>query len=67
MESYLGKNIMKFFLRCLECEDAAKVVIELHDGPTRGHFSRDTTSHKIFRAGYYWPTLFKDAHAHVRK
>ena len=39
----------------------------MHDGPTGGHFSRDTTSHKIFRARYYWPTLFKDAHAHVRK
>ena len=30
-------------------------------------FSGDTTAHKILRAGYYWPTLFKDAHAHVRK
>ena len=32
-----------------------------------GHFSGDTTAHKILRAGYYWPTLFKDAHAHVKK
>ena len=39
---------------------------DLHDGPTGGHFSRDTTAHKILRAGYYWPTLFKDAHAHIR-
>ena len=44
-----------------------KVIIELHDGPARGHFYGDTTSHKILRVGYYWPTLFKDAHAHVRK
>ena len=42
-------------------------MIDLHDGPTGGHFSRDTTAHKILRAGYYCPTLFKDAHAHVRK
>ena len=39
----------------------------MHDGPVGGIFSRDTTTHKILRAGYYWPTLFKDAHAHVRK
>ena len=39
----------------------------MHDGPARGHFSKDTTTHKILRVGYYWPTLFKDAHAHVRK
>ena len=39
----------------------------LSDGPDGGHFSRDTTAHKILRVGYYWPTLFKDAHAHVIK
>ena len=41
------------FLRCLEQEDAKKVIIELHDGPGGGHFSGDTTAHKILRAGYY--------------
>ena len=40
---------------------------DLHDEPAGGHFSGDTTAQKNFRAGYYWPTLFKDAHAHVRK
>ena len=40
---------------------------ELHDFPTGGHLSGDTTAHKILRVGYYWPTLFKDAHAYVRK
>ena len=42
-------------------------MIELHDGLAGGHFSGDTTAHKILRARNYWPTLFKDAHAHVRK
>ena len=50
----------------MEKEDAKRVITELHDGPAGGHFSGDTTTHKILRAGYYWPTLFKDAHAHVR-
>ena len=61
------KNYDGVFLRCLECEDANRVVVELHDGPAGGHFSGDTTAHKILRAGYYWTTLFKYAHAHVRK
>ena len=39
----------------------------MHDGPTGGHFSGDTTAHNILRAGYYWPMLFKGAHANVRK
>ena len=40
----------------------AKVVKELHDGPVGGHYSGDTTAQKILMVGYYWPTLFKDAH-----
>jgi hypothetical protein len=24
-------------------------------------------THKILRDGYYWPTLFRDAHAYARK
>ena len=55
------------FLRCLEREDAAKVVKELHDGPAGGHLLGDTTAHKILRARYYWPTLFKDKHKSENK
>ena len=54
-------------LRCLENDEGHKILTELHDGPDGGHFSGDTTAHKIMRAGYYWPTLFRDAHAYVRK
>ena len=61
------KNYDGVLLRCLEKEDAKKVIAELHDGLAGGHFFGDTIAHKILRAGYYWPTLFKDAHAHVRK
>ena len=29
--------------------------------------SAERPPHKVLRVGYYWPTLFKDAHAHSRK
>ena len=51
----------------MEKDDAEHILTELHDGPTGGHFRGETTVHKVLRAGYYWPTLFKDAHAHARK
>jgi hypothetical protein len=38
------------------------VLVELHAGDDGGHFGGDTTSHKVLRAGYYWPTLFKYDH-----
>lgn len=54
-------------LRCLEKSEAEKVLQELHDGTTGGHYVGDATTHKILRTRYYWPTLFKDAHSYVRK
>ena len=54
-------------LRCLEKEESDLVLTQLHDGPAGGHFGGDTTAHKILRARYFWPTLFKDAHAFVRR
>ena len=61
------KHYNGMFLRCLEHDEAQKVLTELHDGPTGGHYAGDTTAHKIMRAGFYWPTLFRDAHAYVRR
>ena len=40
---------------------------ELHFGLAGGHFGGETMAHKILRAGYYWPTLFWDSYAFVRK
>ena len=66
-----GKLFKKHYdgvmLRCLDHDEAQKILIEMHDRPAGGHFSGDTTAHNIMRAGYYWPTLFGDAHAYVRK
>eukprot|EP00253_Pinus_taeda_P022399 PITA_22399 len=74
MQSFLGqinfvkrKNYDSILLRCLEKHEAQKVLQELHDGPAGGHFGADTTTHKIIHAGYYWPTLFRDAHEYVMK
>ena len=57
----------RFCLDAWKKDDGEHILIELHDGLTGGHFSGETTAHKVLRAGYYWPTLFKDAHAHAHK
>jgi len=56
------KNFDNVLLRCLEKDDAEKVIIYLDDGLAGGHYNEETTTHKILRVGYYWKTLFKDAH-----
>ena len=61
------QNYDQVLLRCLEKDDAEHILTELHYGSTGGHFSGEFTANKVLRASYYWPTLFKDAHAHARK
>eukprot|EP00253_Pinus_taeda_P005312 PITA_05312 len=65
--STMFENYDSVLLRCLEKTEAEKVFQELHDGPAGGHYAGDATAHKILRAGYYWPTLFKESHSYVRK
>ena len=64
---FIRYNYDNFLYRCLRKDNAKHIFIELHDGMEGGHFSRETTAHKVLRVGYYKPTLFKYAHAHARK
>ena len=61
------KNANGVLIRCLEKEESYSVLTQLHDGLASGHFGGDTTAHKFLRVGYFWPTLFKDAHSFVRR
>eukprot|EP00253_Pinus_taeda_P010565 PITA_10565 len=66
-QGFCRQNYDSVLLRCLEKPKAQKVLQELHDGPAGGHVGANTTTHKVIHAGYYWPTLFRDAHEYVRK
>ena len=60
MEYYIGKILLAYFLNvCLRMMQE-KSCIELHEGECGGHIYWKTTTNKILRAGYYWPTLFPD-------
>lgn len=61
------KHNNRVLLRFLEAHESKKVLQDLHDRSTRDHFPRNTTAHKVMRASFYWPTLFKDAHAYTHK
>lgn len=61
------KNYDSILLRCLEKTEAENLLQELHDGLAGGHFEGNTIARKILHVGYYWLTLFKDAHEYTRK
>jgi hypothetical protein len=60
------RNPDEVIFRCVDKEEADKLVTEFHAGHYGGHFVAHTTAHKILREGYYWPTIFSDTHRYVR-
>lgn len=60
------KNHEGIYLHCLRKEEATWVMTKFHDKYGIDHGSGLATANQILRVGYYWPTLFKDAHNHVR-
>ncbi|GJV89531.1 reverse transcriptase domain-containing protein [Tanacetum coccineum] len=37
-----------------------------HEGPTGGHHSANITARKVFDAGFFWPTIYKDAYELIK-
>ena len=54
------------YLRCLGMEEADYVMREVHEGIYGNHSGSRSLVHKLVRAGYYWPTMQKDAEAYVK-
>ena len=54
------------YLRCLSHNEADYVMREVHEGICENHSGARSLVHKLIRAGYYWPTMLKDAQAYVK-
>jgi len=54
------------FLRCLNPQEAQKVIFDFHNVLCGGNHFWNTTAYKILRAGYYSPTLFSNVCREVR-
>jgi hypothetical protein len=60
------KDPTSLLLRCLDKEDSTEVMHQFHSSICGGHHYWKNTTHKILRAGYYWPFLFSDVCAFVK-
>lgn len=61
------RNLKGLLLRCVDGDKAKDLLIEMHKGACGGHYMAKTTTHKILREGFWWPTVFKYAHRFVKK
>ncbi|GJT52020.1 reverse transcriptase domain-containing protein, partial [Tanacetum coccineum] len=48
--------------RCVHSQEAVDILMACHNGPTRGHHGANYTAKKVFDSGFYWPTIYCDAH-----
>ncbi|GJX06103.1 reverse transcriptase domain-containing protein [Tanacetum coccineum] len=53
--------------RCVSGQEAFDILKACHNGPTGGHYGANYTAKKIFDSGFYWPTIYKDAHDFVTR
>ncbi|GJU56230.1 reverse transcriptase domain-containing protein [Tanacetum coccineum] len=51
--------------RCVSGQEAFDILKACHSGPTGGHYGANYTAKKVFDSGFYWPTIYKDAHDFV--
>nr|GEV72299.1 reverse transcriptase domain-containing protein [Tanacetum cinerariifolium] len=52
---------------CVSGQEAFDILKACHGGPTGGHYGANYTAKKVFDAGFFWPTIYKDAHDFVTR
>ena len=55
------RGFSRLYLRCLYQKEADYVMKEVHEGICGNHSGARSLVHKFIQAGYYWPTMMKDA------
>nr|GEW87329.1 DNA-directed DNA polymerase [Tanacetum cinerariifolium] len=51
---------------CVHGQEAYDILKACHEGPTEGHHGAIFTVKKVFDAGFFWPTIYKDAYNLVK-
>ncbi|GJS05165.1 reverse transcriptase domain-containing protein [Tanacetum coccineum] len=48
--------------RCVHGQEAVDILTTCHNGPTGRYHGANYTGKKVFDSGFYWPTIYRDAH-----
>ncbi|GJX25288.1 reverse transcriptase domain-containing protein [Tanacetum coccineum] len=52
--------------RCVFGQEALEILKSCHEGPTGGYHSANITARKVFDAGFFWLTIYKDAYELIK-
>ena len=61
------KSFTGSYLRCLNPEDARRLLEEIHEGVCGNHSGGRSLVHKALTAGYYWPYMMMEVKEYVKK
>ncbi|GJW33801.1 reverse transcriptase domain-containing protein [Tanacetum coccineum] len=66
-DPYLFKICADQVIRqCVHGQEAVDILTACHNGPTGGHHGANYTAKKVFDSGFYWLTIYHDAHDMVK-
>ena len=67
-EPFLFKYCVDQIIRkCVPEEEQQGILSHCHENACGGHFASQKTAMKVLQSGFYWPSLFKDAHIICRE
>nr|GEV74117.1 hypothetical protein [Tanacetum cinerariifolium] len=52
----------QIFRQCVDGKEAMEILEACHHGPTGGQHAPNYTAKTVFDSGFYWPTIYRDAH-----
>ncbi|XP_024016309.1 uncharacterized protein LOC112089784 [Eutrema salsugineum] len=65
-EPYLYKHCSDgIYRRCIAESEVPEVLFHCHGSEYAGHFATFKTVSKVLQVGFWWPTMFRDAHAFI--
>ncbi|GJZ83654.1 reverse transcriptase domain-containing protein [Tanacetum coccineum] len=64
--NYLVGNVLVKGMRCVDRSEAIEILKACHHGLTGGHHGPNYTVKKVFDSGFFWPTIYRDAHDMVK-
>nr|GEX37395.1 reverse transcriptase domain-containing protein [Tanacetum cinerariifolium] len=47
-------------------DEAFEILKACHEGPSGGHHGANITAKKVFDAGFFWPSIYRDAHEMIK-
>ncbi|GJR81544.1 reverse transcriptase domain-containing protein [Tanacetum coccineum] len=66
LHGYQARFRDQIIRRCVFGQKALEILKACHEGPTGGHHSANITDRKVFEAGFFWPTIYKDAYELIK-